>query len=281
MQRRAALAALAACCSPAARALMAGEPPDSPAARIDPNTPGSPFSGVASVTFEGGVYSGALIAARYALTAAHVAVGVGSGATFNVCIDGPRPQRIPIVRAVAHPDYRRVELRSVRFDIGLLELAHDAPAAAHRYVIYRGPVAVGQKILLVGFGASGAGSTGPSVGANETVRRTGANRIDEVQRDPERHRPLAYLFTFDPPPENRPQWTRSLGNGVETGLAGGDSGSPAFVGTRESPQLLGVNTLIARRNDAPGALSTYGTIGAGAVAAPHLDWIAQVTAGHR
>jgi len=259
---------------------MAGEPPDSPEARIDANTPDSPFSGVGSVTVDGGVYSGTLIAARYVLTAAHVAPDDPARATFNVCIDGTQAVRIPVVRSVRHPAFRVVALDAVEFDIALLELAHEAPAAARRYVIWRGPVRAGMRIALAGFGASGAGSAPPSVGPRDTVRRTGANLIDWVKRAKDSpHAPLAYRFTFDPPPENRPERTRSLGNAIETGLAGGDSGCPALVGAPGALQLLGVNTLIARGKDSPGALSTYGTVGAGAVAAAHLDWIADIAEG--
>src|ERR1700761_8835214 len=60
---------------PQVQALMAGESPDSPAARIDPNTADSPYAGVGAVVVGGQPLSGVLIASQYVLTAAHVVSG--------------------------------------------------------------------------------------------------------------------------------------------------------------------------------------------------------------
>ena len=67
---------LAAACGLAraadAHALMAGLAPDSATRRLDENTARSPWSGVGSLSANGGVHTGVLVHARYVLTAAHV-----------------------------------------------------------------------------------------------------------------------------------------------------------------------------------------------------------------
>lgn len=67
------LAAFTLLASEHALGIMAGAPPDSPAARIDPNTTSSPWSGVGSVVVNGAPYSGVVVAPNFVLTAAHVA----------------------------------------------------------------------------------------------------------------------------------------------------------------------------------------------------------------
>lgn len=55
---------------------MAGAPPDSPLARVDPNAHTSPWAGVVAVRVRDGTFSGALVHRRPLLTAAHVVAGV-------------------------------------------------------------------------------------------------------------------------------------------------------------------------------------------------------------
>jgi hypothetical protein len=272
----------------AARALMAGEPPDSPDERIDPNTTASPFSGVASVVGEGGgVYTATLIAPRFVLTAAHV-VGDPQQMRIHLNLDPAVTLPLEIKRALRHPRFSGVNDAGADFDLAVLELANPAPAAARRYPIYYGPLAAGQVIVMAGYGASGPGSTGPNKPATPTIKRRGMNSIarlvDAVAEPGEaagavsrpRGMPGTYLFIFRRPPENNPARTGSLGNAVETGLAGGDSGSPAFVGVGRNLHLMGVNSFVGRQPQAEGPLYGYGTLSGGSVVGRHLRWIWKV-----
>src|SRR5512134_1607005 len=59
------LFALALAWSEPAAAIMAGAPPDSPEAHVDPNTATSPWAGVGSVIVNGNPFSGAVIGPRH------------------------------------------------------------------------------------------------------------------------------------------------------------------------------------------------------------------------
>src|SRR5687768_11922222 len=64
-------------------AITAGAPPDSPAARVDPNVPSSAFSGVVSINirYDGQSYicSGALVGKRQVISAGHCVDTDGNG----------------------------------------------------------------------------------------------------------------------------------------------------------------------------------------------------------
>lgn len=296
MERRRALGALAGVVAwgalPDARALMVGEPPDSPSRRIDPNTPLSPFSGVGSVVVDsGGVFTGTLIARRYAVTAAHVVVDPVDRMRFDVNIDADRPLPIRIRRAVRHPQYAGFSAQRVEFDVAVLELDMPAPPEARRYPVYAGPIERGTRLQLVGYGASGTGSTGVTVPAAAAVKRQGSAIIQDLQPSlpsaagtqpigaPESSiaaKPGSYLFVFRDP--RRPA-ADEASDPDGSGLASGDSGSPAFITLAGRMQLLGVNAFVARSPDLQGPAFGYGTIGGGAILARHLRWIWSVMRG--
>lgn len=60
---------------PSVQAIMAGQSPDSPATRVNPNSD-STYSGVGSVLVNGSPLSGVVIAGQFVLTAAHVVSGL-------------------------------------------------------------------------------------------------------------------------------------------------------------------------------------------------------------
>src|SRR6187431_2512446 len=64
-------------------ALMAGAAPDSPEARIDANTPSSPWTSAVAVLTPSGIFSGVVVAARFVLTASHV-TGSATPGTLTV-----------------------------------------------------------------------------------------------------------------------------------------------------------------------------------------------------
>lgn len=267
-----AAAALALHAAPAC-ALMAGRAPDSPRQRLDRLGADSPHACVASLMGLGGVYSAVCIAPNWALTAAHVSQPI-DGVSLYLNLERDLSHRLPIRRIVRHPLAERgIDRRQPVGDLALLELAAPVPAAVALPPLATTPLAEGQRIELVGYGASGAGDGRVSVAANPALRRVGANRVDRVLRsDDAARRPLIYLFGFDAPERG----AASLGNAVETGLAGGDSGSPAFVREHGRLAVAGINTFVT--GDGPGGKPryTFGSVGGGQVLAGHRDWLLAV-----
>lgn len=274
------LAGLAGCAglTRTASALMAGNPPDSPIRRLDPNTASSPWSGVGSITGPAGVFSAVLIHSRFALTAGHVAPADPAAIHFNLNIEDDLSHRIAISRPVHHPGFHGFNPQSPAFDLALLELAEPAPGNARIHPVLAVPPPPGTEIELVGYGASGPGAVGVTVPANAALKRVGTNRVDRLVGS-EGGVPLVYLFSFDAPASGVRVKSASTGNDRETGLASGDSGSPAFVRVRGQPHLAGINTFSARLPGQTGAQFTFGSQGGGQVLAAHLDWIRSVISG--
>ncbi len=258
-------------------ALMAGNAPDSPTRRLDPNTLASPFSGVGSISANGGVYSGVLIGPRHAITAHHVLPAKPTDALFNLNLDGDLTHRLTIRRAVRHPAPVALGNGIHAGDLAIIEFAEPVPDGARIYPIASGVPALGTVLTLVGYGASGVGGRAPSVAANAALKRVGENAIDGYLGAPNDQAPLVYLFRFDAPPGAGRVRTRSLGNLRETGLAGGDSGSPAFVRVGGTWQLLGINSFVAQSTEAHAPFG-FGTLGGGQLLAPHHAWITAVLA---
>lgn len=260
-----------------ARALMAGLAPDTPVRRLDENSVRSPWSGVGSISAHGGVYTGVLVHARFVLTAAHVVPPEAQDdALFNLNLDGDLTHRLRVKRVVRHPAPRSLGNGIHSGDLALLELADPAPAQARRYLIAHDAAPEGAELLLVGYGASGNADHGPSVAPNAALRRVGANRIEGLLRAPESPEPLIYLFRFDAPPSGAKQRSASLGNLRETGLAVGDSGSPAFIQTRAGVLLLGINSFVSQSNQAQHVPFGFGAVSGGQFLAPHRAWIESV-----
>lgn len=255
---------------------MAGLAPDSATRRLDENTARSPWSGVGSLSANGGVHTGVLVHARYVLTAAHVLPPEPTDLLFNLNLDADLSHRLRIVRAFRHPKPRGLQPGIHSGDLALLELEQAAPEAARRYPIAPTAAPEGTEITLVGYGASGNADQGPKVRPNAALRRVGYNRIDGLMRAPEAPEPLIYLFRFDAPAGGARQRSPSLGNLRETGLALGDSGSPAFVQTQGGPVLLGLNSFVTQPNDPAHVPYGFGTVGGGQFLAPHRAWIASV-----
>lgn len=259
-----------------AHALMAGLAPDSPQRRLDPNTPESPWSGVGSITGGGGVYSGVLLTRRFALTAHHVLPPDPASAFFNLNIGGDISHRLRVRRAVRHPSPLALGNGMHSGDLALLELEDPAPPEAHAYAIAPGVPPPGTPIALVGYGASGSGDRGVSVAGNAALKRVGENLIERYIAAPGGRAPLLYLFRFDAPPGAGKTRTQSLGNLRETGLASGDSGSPAFVTIDGIPHLLGINSFVTQAPAEAHVPYGFGTFGGGQLLAPHRAWIESV-----
>ncbi|MCX7893183.1 MAG: trypsin-like serine protease [Burkholderiales bacterium] len=280
----AALLASLALAATDALALLAGSanarPPDSPARRVDANVPGSPWAGVGSVSVRGGTYTGTLVSRTRVITAAHV-VGHAppEDIVFNLNLTGDLSHRIPARAVYRYPGYAGFDLRNPVHDLAVIELAEPAPEDAPVYPVYRGGLAPGTVIVLVGYGASGDGDHGANVPGHPAVKRVGLNRVDQFDAHPlTPQRPRLYRFDFDGPDasSNRVGGT-TLGNTLETSVAGGDSGSPAFVRSRRGWLIAGVNTF---QWSPPGTMpGRFGSGGGGVLLAPYADWIEAVAPG--
>lgn len=258
-----------------AHALMAGSSPDSPGARVDLNTADSPFAGVGSISTSSGVYSGVLIAPGYVLTAAHVAGGLApSDVTFNLNVGGDLTQRISAAQIYVNPGYTGFSsTHPADGDLAIIKLAQDAAAGTPSYGLYRDSFAAGTTLTLVGYGASGNGDVGITVGPSASVKRVGENNADlfAASTDGKIARSL-YYFDFDGPNQTTNViGGRTLGNTLETTVASGDSGSPAFIKDSNGHWLLaGINTFRW------GSDVTFGNGGGGQVISSYAGWIDSV-----
>jgi hypothetical protein len=261
-----------------AAALMAGSAPDSAAARVDANVAGSPFAGVAAITINGGTFSGVVIAPQYVLTAGHVAAA-GSAAAMQVILNaGATSWSTAVVKATTYPTF------SFPYDdLAILQLAAPVPAGVPIYPMYGGPLQDGLILVLAGYGASGNGNVGPSIGAASNIKRTGRNTLDEFTTtlDTSGLTSRFFVYDFDGPTGNGPLGAATLGNAIETMVAAGDSGGPSFIQVGSSLQLLGINTFAASPVANQAVTYTFGDVGGGIVAADprFAAWLQATTAG--
>lgn len=269
-------AALGALLPGRAGALMAGAAPDTPAARVDANVPGSPWCGVVCVRANGTAYSGVLVASDWVLTASHVAGGMAPAALQVIVNAGPAPVTLAVAESVIYP--------GAAFpydDLALLRLAEPLPPGAFYYPIVDTPLPTGTLLTLVGYGASGSGSGGTaSVAASTTVKRSGRNTLDWLTDSLDasgRHSPF-FVYDFDGASGNGPLGGRTLGNAIETTVASGDSGSPVFVDLGQGLMLYGLSTLSLALTGGVAA-TAFGGGGGGLVLAhpPYLEWLSRTT----
>jgi secreted trypsin-like serine protease len=269
-------ATLAAVLPRHASAIMAGNPPDSAAARVDPNTTLSPWSGVVSVVIGGAPFSGVVIGPRHVLTAAHVALNQNPANVTVVANTSATPALLAVEAVTSYPgaDFPYN-------DLSLLRLVQPVPAGVAVYTVMDVAQPLGTRITLVGYGGSGNAAIGPTVPGTSSTKRRGQNVIDQLtdRVDTSGRTGAFYLYDFDGPSGNGPLGGRTLGNSVETAVAGGDSGSAAFVDTASGPALYGLNTAVINFSGA--ASSTFGSGGTGMVLShpPYLAWLTAQTNG--
>lgn len=272
------VAAIFAAWLDAAVAIMAGEPPDSASSQVDANLPTSYWTSAVSVTVNGKVYSGVVVAPSFVLTASHV-TGGAAPAAISVQINAQPTAVVSAVTAVT-------TFPGASFpydDLALLTLATPVTSQVRIPPILTQAPSPHEPLWLVGYGASGLGNAGPSMAGSASVKRTALNHLDAVQTtvDASGRTSLFYFFDFDGPTGGGAMGGGSLGNGLEGGLASGDSGSPAFVDIGGQRWLAGINTFVA---PAPGSNSVdyrFGTIGGGMLLSDprFVSWLSLQTQG--
>jgi hypothetical protein len=259
---------------------------------IDHNTVQSSWAGVGSITIGTGTYSGTLVAPNYVLTAAHV---VGNRRpeeiTFNLNFGGDLTHRIVAEAVFVQPGYTGgAGLQgSGNRDLALIRLSEPAPAGVPIYSIFEGLLPQGSILTLVGYGGGGTGLTGPTEQPHPAVKRVGANVAECFAHTPGFEScnlpaltgpgPRAlYFYDFDgPATPGKP----SNGLANEAALAGGDSGSPAFVNVHGQWQLAGVNTFSGRVTE-KGPIGMYGSVGGGVLLSDENGhWLRSVMAPHQ
>lgn len=191
--------------------ITSGAPPDTPADRVDPNEPTSPFSGVVSINIRYGlnpttgrpysyICSGALLDRRHVMSAGHCVDTNGNGkvidlsqtnsavdVVFNATSAGGSPGRaiIGADKVDMHPDYQGfgvcptgVSGFCLNDDVAIIRLSSDAPVEARSYDLYGGPVGEGTVFTMVGYGTSGDGWDGYYVSPAWRTKRVGYNVYD-------------------------------------------------------------------------------------------------------
>jgi hypothetical protein len=197
--------------------IVAGAPPDSPAARVDPNLPTSPFSGVVSINIrfsanpaDSFICSGTLVSKRDVITAGHCIDKDGQGhviditqpgadvrVVFNASTVPNSPGRAivtadhvymnPFYQGFGNCPYPTNTDFCVNDDVAVIHMNADAPADAKIYSLLAGAVTEGQNDTLVGYGRSGDGINGYTTGPDFRTKRTGQNVMDLFDTDDEQH----------------------------------------------------------------------------------------------
>jgi hypothetical protein len=245
-----------------------GIPPDSPSARVDPNTSFSPFAGVGSIFADsdpsdpvGFFGSGTAIDRWHVLTAGHLfdQTGIGGGpdgqvdvlpenAFFVLNYGSSLSHVLPIAEVALHADYTG----TTPDDLAILTLAEPLPDGVPIYPL-ADPNWLGlQPLVLAGYGGSGDGVHGYFIPAAFDVKRIGANLLEYGELDDEggpEVEVVAWDFEFEGDPSRYDIFGTPLAfpNHLETTLGPGDSGGPSFMFNPNDPAdfnlyLAAVNT---------------------------------------
>ena len=256
-----------------------GTPPDSPTDRVDPNTVGSPFAGVGSVKAAGQRGTGAAVSSTFILTAAHLLDQDGNGTidlapnqvSFRLNYGGDLTHIISSVALYVHPEYTGFANPSLNDDLALVELASPLPVGVPIYPLQRTPIALETTLTLVGYGRTGYGDIGDTTGSSFTIKRVGQNNADIFAPQDDAGGPARdelVFYDFDGPAGSvNVLGGGTLGNDIETMLAPGDSGGPAFLYHDGEYHIAATNTFTQS------ATVAFDTLGGGMLVHGYAGWI--------
>lgn len=238
----------------------------------DPD-PKAAWAGVGSLdNGKGGLFTATPLDRRHVITAAHVVGGADARkVSFRLSVNGGFVSSATALHV--HPAFRGMAAHNpakdptAHCDLALIRLADPLPESVPIPPVFTGDLA-GRTLTLVSHG----GST--------TLVSVGENMADVLFPD-DLGRPATFLFDFDGPDLS----TNRLGPGLrvngtlgakrEAALAGGDSGSAAFVFADGLWWLAGINSFRMTFNTPPDA-GGYGVAGGGIVLGTYTDWIQSV-----
>jgi len=271
-----------------------GTPSDLPSYHVDANVSTSLYAGVGSIYSVSDLGlatlgTGTLIGSRYVLTAAHLFDTNNdgqndfplSGISFILNDSGNQSHTIGVSALDIHPDFDGFNnpLGTVNDDLAILTLAEDAPTGVPVYDLWPDEITTIQTITLVGYGRSGNGVAGFTIGASKTVKRVGWNQLDAHFLDDEGSGAFeVWEGDFDDPTGAGSNYLggESLGNALEVTLGHGDSGGPTFIQDGDGYlYLVGNNTFLVSFSGGPSAPKFDSGLG-GILLYPYLGWIDSV-----
>lgn len=268
-----------------------GVPPDSPANRVDANV-GGQFPGVVSLqvvhpTLGDFICTGSIIDNTHVLTAGHCFDQDSDGAPdagieLNSIVhinDGGAPSATRgITQVDIHPDFSGFA-NGANDDFAIATLDSAVPPGTKKYPIRTSGMASGEVLEMVGYGISGFGDVGGvEVLPDYHVKRSGENTADLFVVDDEGSgRDEIFFYDFDGPTGNGLLGGATLGNDIETGVRGGDSGGPALVVVGGELAIAGVNTFEFALSGTTPPPGEFGVLGGGVlIDEPQWLWIKSI-----